>query len=246
MATDGATMTFFAFPREIRDLIYTFLTPKDKTYTITSANTVALAKAFSTLAPDLGIINTSKTVQYEMLETLCPNNTFRFSFPGSDTKTQSMDLELAELMTHIEIYIDLEHFHWERFRVGRHDHEIHGISGQVCEVLRVWNGLSVRRETCRITIKDGISFISPLLRLPFLDAVKTLVGLDTLLIIVLKFKWDLRKLGAVLGPSLGPSTVHYRWPLLEYVDRDYGCIKFHPRRSLAERLEQAAGENMAH
>lgn len=91
MATDRGTMTFFAFPREIRDLIYTYLIPNEKTYSITSANAVANAKAFATSAPDLGIINTSKVVQYEMLEAFYPNNTFRISCPGADTSPQSMD-----------------------------------------------------------------------------------------------------------------------------------------------------------
>lgn len=64
-------MTFLAFPRRIRDLIYASLTPKDKTYTLASANVVAISKAFFTSKPDLGIISISKAVRYEMLETLC-------------------------------------------------------------------------------------------------------------------------------------------------------------------------------
>lgn len=138
-------------------------------------------------------------------------------------------------MTRVEIYIDLGHIHWDRFRVGCHDLEIHGISEQVCEVLRVWNERPIKRESCQITISDNNGFVSPLLRLPFFDAIKTLVGFETLLIIVLKEKPDLRKLGTFLAASLGPSTLHYEWPLLDNVECGYGSIKFHPRRSRPDK-----------
>ena len=77
MASDGETMTFFAFPREIRDLIYSYLTleTRGKTFTIISAT------AFCTSDPDFGIINASKAVQHEMLEGFSPttpsNSRFR-------------------------------------------------------------------------------------------------------------------------------------------------------------------------
>ena len=64
MASDGGSFTFFALPREIRDLIYTCLTPKDETYTIRSAIAVAIAYLAS---PRLGILSASRAFQYEML-----------------------------------------------------------------------------------------------------------------------------------------------------------------------------------
>ena len=61
MATDNIPITFFTLAREIRDLIYAYLIPKAKAYALTSA---------SAIAPYLGLINTSKAVNDEMLEAL--------------------------------------------------------------------------------------------------------------------------------------------------------------------------------
>ena len=60
MVTEGGrTMTFFAFAREIRNLIYVLLAPKDKSYIIISADAVAILEALFNSEPDLGITNVS-------------------------------------------------------------------------------------------------------------------------------------------------------------------------------------------
>lgn len=229
------TLTFFTFPREIRDHIYNFLIPNEKAYTIISANATLFANPLSTSGSLFGIINASKAVRYEILEKICPYNVFRFSFPRSGISPQTTYTALLPLITHVEIHIDLGRFHWERFRTGFDDPEILNISEQVCEMLRMWNKYSAERESCRVSIRDGKQFMSSLLGLPLFHTIKTLVDLETLQIIMLKTKPDMRKLGAVLGPNLGPSTLHYEWPTLDPVQSGYGCIQFHPRAYLGEQ-----------
>lgn len=208
MASDRGIISF-AFPREIRDLIYPYLTSEIKEKSFTIISTEALYASDT----DLGIINTSKAVQHEMVEGLCPSNTFKLTFPWSETKPQALNREVAALMVHVEIYMDLRELHRVRFRAECHDPEIQRISGdgEIRELLRVLQRYIVKLQSCRITIRDYNHFISLLLRPPFLDVVQTLVG--TLLIIVVKYKPDLRKLGAFFAPGLGPSTVHNEWPI---------------------------------
>ena len=67
VASDTSTMAFLALPREIRDLIYTHLDTKFKDYTMTSTKAVTVVKAST---PKIGILNTCKTTQLEMLEIL--------------------------------------------------------------------------------------------------------------------------------------------------------------------------------
>ena len=228
-------MTFLALPRELRDHIYAHLTPSDQTYSITSTKEVTTIEAFDTSEPNLGIINTCKTIQYETLEIICRNNTFRFSFPDFDSSAQSLYHELAPLMTHIDLYIDFGTFPWDRFRDGHRDPEISSISDRVSEALIILNNDAKICKSCRIIIKDRNKYMSPLLRLQFFETVKSLVDVDTLMIVLLKWKPDMRKLGAVLAPSLGPSTLHYEWPLLLWAKWDYGCVQFHPKKFLAGR-----------
>ena len=130
-------------------------------------------------------------------------------------------------MVHVEIYIDFREFHRVTFRAGYHDPEIQRISGEIWELLRLLQRYSAKLQSCRITIRDNNQFLSLLLRLPFLDAIQTLVG--TLLIIVVKYKPDWRKLGAFFAPGLGPSTVHHEWPIQYYAKSNYNSIKFHPK-----------------
>lgn len=243
MATDYKTITFFAFPREIRDLIYTFLTPKEKTYTITSANAVAIAKAFSVSEPDLGIINTCKAIQHEMSEILSPNNTFRFPFPRSDISPQITNPKLAALMLHVEFDIEFGNLHGERFRADSPKSEVHSISEQASELLRIWNRQSIKRESCRRIIRcnrdntQSIDYLS----LPFFQAVQTLVGLDTLLIEVMAYHPNVWRLETLLSPSLGRAAFRYEFPFKvtneAYEGWGSGFLKYRPRKSLAERRE---------
>ena len=234
MAGEVNTMTFLAFPREVLNLIYTHLATKNETYSIAATNVSTMRPP----SPNRGIINSCKIIQYEMLEMLWPRNTFRFSFPCSDTNAQSLFHVFAPRLKRIEFYIDFSSFPWQSFRIGRPlDPEIRRIGEQVCEAISTWNEHPLERESCRIIISDNTRFVSSLLQLRIFEVMKTLSRVETVLIIMLKFKSDLRKLGALLRPSLGPSTVHYMWPSLPDFSRDYGCIKYHPRKFLAEMNE---------
>ena len=232
MASDTSTMTFLALPREIRDFIYANLTTNGKTYSITSTNVVSIGEAPE---PNFGILNTCKIIQLEMLQILCPDNGFRFTFPNADARVQSLYHELAPRTTRMEFHIDFGSFHWQDFKTGYRDPEINYIGNQFCKALREWTSNSTKCESCRIIIDDNANFIHAQFRLQIFKAMKTLVGLETVLILVLNFKPDLRRLGAVLGPSLGPSTVHYELASRYDLEWGYGSIKFHPRKFLAEQ-----------
>ena len=241
MASEASIMTFFLFPREVRSLIYTHLATENETYSIAAKKVTTVGAPL----PNLGIINSCKIIQYEILEMLWLHNTFRFTFPCSDTNTQSLFHDFAPRLTRVEFHIDFVSFPWQSFRIGGHlDPAIHRISEQVCEAICTWNARPVKHESCRIIIRDNTRFVSSLLQLRIFEVMKTLSKVETVLIIMLKFKSDLRKLGALLRPSLGPSTVHYKWPVLPDFARDYGCIKFHPRKFSAEMEEYAAGKVM--
>ena len=234
-------MTFLAFPREIRDLIYTHLATENETYSIAATNVGTVGAPL----PNHGIINSCKIIQYEMLEMLSTRNTFRFTFPCSNDNTQSLFHYYAPRLTRIEFYVDFAPFPWQSFWIGGHlDQAIQRITKQVCDAICTWNAHPIERESCRITIRDNTRFVNPLLRLRIFEVMKTLSRVETVLIIMLRFKSDLRRLGALLRPSLGPSTVHYKWPVLPDSERDYGCIKFHPRKFLAETKEHAARKVM--
>ena len=116
------------------------------------------------------------------------------------------------------------------------DVDINASRGQVYQVLHTLYGKGGHPTI----VRDNTRLISPLLQLPFFDAIMTLVRLEILLITALNFKPALRKLGGFLEPSFGPGTVYYEWPLLdsvEYVEGDYVCVEFHARKFLAEQFE---------
>ena len=241
MDGEASIMTFLAFPREVRNLIYTHLTTENETYSIAATNVATMGPPLS----NLGIINSCKIIQYEMLEMLWPRNTFRFSFPCSDTNKQSLFHDFAPRLTRVELYIDFSSFPWQSFRIGEPlDPAIHRIGEQFCEAICTWNTRLIERESCRIIIRDNTQFVSSLLQLRIFEVVKILSRVETVLIIMLRFKSDLRKLGALLRPNFGPSTVHYMWPVLPDISSDYGCIKFHPRKFLAEMEENEDGKVM--
>ncbi len=55
-------MIFFRFPREIRDLIYSFIILRDKTYTVLCGNETPHPQIILIAKPNLGILWTSKAV----------------------------------------------------------------------------------------------------------------------------------------------------------------------------------------
>ena len=102
MVSGASTMTFLAFPREIRDLIYVHLNTNDTIYSLTATKVATIGGPPSF---DLNTINTCKSIRREMIEILCSHNTFRFMF--SDTSTQSSHDEFASVTTRVELDIDL-------------------------------------------------------------------------------------------------------------------------------------------
>ena len=100
MVSGATTMTFLAFPREIRDLIYVHLNTNDTIYSLTATNIIGGPPSL-----DLSTINTCKSIRREMIKILCSHNTFRFLF--SDTSTQSSYDEFASVTTRVELDIDL-------------------------------------------------------------------------------------------------------------------------------------------
>ena len=231
MATDASSISFLTIPREIRDLIYAHFATKEKTYTITSANLATIGDASGS---NLSLINTCKTIQHEMLDMLCRHNTLRFVFPSSATIAQSLCHKLGALMTRVEFYIDFSSFPWHSFRIGHLDPAARHISEQVCEVLHTWYNQHFERECCGITFDDNVNFVAPLLQLQIFEVLQTFVGVGTLRVIFVQDKSDLRRLGAWLRLSLGPSWIHRKWRVLPDTESDYGCIRFHPRKYLEE------------
>lgn len=231
MASNASSINFLTIPREIRNLIYAYFTTKNLIYTITSANVAAIGDASE---PNLSLINTCTTTQHEMLEMLCRHNTLRFVFPSSGTNAQSLCHKLGALMTRVEFLIDFSSFPWQSFRVGHLDPAARYISEQVCETLRNWYNQPFKRESCQIYFDDNARFVAPLLQLQIFEVLQTFVGLETLLVIMLQDKPDLRRLGASLRVSLGPSWIHRKWPVLPDAESHYGFVRFHPRKFLEE------------
>ena len=142
-------------------------------------------------------------------------------------------------MTRVEFYIDFSSFPWHSFRIGHLDPAARHISEQVCEALRTWYNQPFEREFCRIIFDDNATFVAPLLQLQIFEVLQMFVGVGTLLVIFLQDKSDLRRLGAWLRVSLGPSWIHRKWRVLP---SDYGCIRFHPRKYLEEGTDGGKGD----
>ena len=234
METNKETMTFFSLPREIRDLIYSHLAPKEQTYSITSEKGAISIETFDNSEPDLNIMTLCKAIQYEVLEVLCRNNTFRFSFPGFDTCAKSLFHRLAPLMTHIEFYVDLGSFR----RVQYHqDSKIKRIDDQAREAVRFLTSTATKCKSCRFIINNRDQTMPPPLHFQVFEYIKTLVDIDTLMIVMLQWLPDMWVLGAFLEPSLGPSTLNYEWPSVAGAKWDYGSVTFRPRRFLAKQTK---------
>ena len=242
MASDESSMTFLAFPREIRDLIYTHLITKNETYIITSAKTV---EAEGGTEPNLGIINACKTTQREVLEMLCPHSTIRFPIPASSTSEKSAFYELAGPLAHVEFYVDFMSFDFAA--AGYPKSKTFQVGNEVRGALRKLGWNVARRKSCRIIIRNHlITWASPLLRPPIVDT--TLVGLETLVIKLVETASTLWKVETFLRPNFGPSTVYLEkyyserrpWESFSWegsYPQTHRCIKFHPSNLVAEVQE---------
>lgn len=80
-------MIFFQFPREIRDLIYSFIILRDKTYTVLCGRETPQPQIIFIAKPNLGILWTSKAIQHEFLKQHCAINNFRITLPTDYTST---------------------------------------------------------------------------------------------------------------------------------------------------------------
>lgn len=144
-------------------------------------------------------------------------------------------------MACVEFYVDFSSFPWQSFRVGHLDVAARRTSEQVCEALRTWYNQPFERELCRIIFDDNANFVAPLLQLQIFEVLQTFVGLEILQIMFLKYKPDLRRLGASLRVSLGPSWIHRSWPVIPDAESNYGCVRFHPRKFLEEGTDGGKG-----
>ena len=210
-------MTFLKFPREIRDLIYSFIAPGDETYVIPCAKRKQrLPRIILNSKPDLSILWTSKEIQYEFLETLCAISTFKFVFPrteyDSPISMEPLREDHAHLLQRIEIHMDLKD------------------SNSLA--LRMLNYGNTRRKTCLLTLDNENRL--PYLFIPgaFFNTVGRLSGFDTV-IVAQNFKWD--AVDAIddanfrwyLNLELGPGRIYHEGTAVRH--------EFHPRESLAKR-----------
>ncbi len=94
-------MIFFQFPCEIRDLIYSFIILRDKTYTVLCGNETphwCHPQIIFIAKPNLGILWTSKAIQHEFLKQHCAINSFRITLPTDYTSTQLSKANLLRLI----------------------------------------------------------------------------------------------------------------------------------------------------
>ena len=74
----------------IRDLIYSFIIPRDETYTVLCGSDRPHPQIISIAKPNLRIVWTSETIQHEFLEQHCAINNFRITLPTDHTITQRL------------------------------------------------------------------------------------------------------------------------------------------------------------
>ena len=234
MEINKETMTFFSLPREIRDLIYTHLAPNNEIYSVTSANGAIDIGTFDNSEPNLNVMKICKAIQHEMLEILCRNKTIRFSFPGFDTCAKSLFHRLAPLMRHIDLYVDLGTFRHVKCHQNR---EIQRIGDQFHEAASVLNDNAIKCKSCRLIINNSNQEMPLLLLFRGFESLKTLVGLDTLVIVTKQWLPDMEELGVCLEPSLGPGDIFGEWFPISGAKFGHGFVKFQPRKFLAERMK---------
>ena len=243
-------MGFFVFPREIRDIIYTYLAPDEKTYTVTSSNNVTTIETDGSSDLNLGgIIKACKTTQYEMSQIIYRKHIFRFCFPGFDAGAQAFYQELSPRMTQVELSIDFTSLAFHRYLAGNRDSGIKQTIDQFREGLTLLNRNAKQHRSCRIIINALDRLTSVLLRRQVVDGIKTLVGVETLMVVILRWKKDgVMKLGLEFMPTLvsalGNFAFHDEWPPLSCVKSNYASFIFHPKKYNSERIVQA-GEDKA-
>ena len=192
----------FHFPCEIRDLIYSFITPREEIYAISCVGKTTLAQAVFNARPDLRILWTSKAVQHEFLEILCATNTFRFPIYKGDAfmLEQPLTQHQANLMQHVEIDFD--------------------VTVNITPALRMFRRNKARRKICFITISNDYALSFPH---NLFNAVVYVVGFETV-VVMRTFEehgYIAARLQFYMEAVLGPSSI------CEGVD--FVRYKFHPR-----------------
>ena len=178
------SMTFLHFPREIRDLIYSAIAPRDETYAISCVRKTTLARVVFNARPDLGILWASKAVQHEFLETLCATNTFKFPFSKEDTLALVPPLGPydADLIQRVEINFDL--------------------AVDIAGVLSVFSG----GKYCRFTVEDEYALRYPM---KLINALNYMAGFETVIVLrPYRLTIDPEVLQIKSEFVLGPSSVH--------------------------------------
>lgn len=226
MADGGGSMTFLQLPREIRNAIYAFIIPRGIVFLIPSENPGSLPEFLSSAMPDLGILWTSKVVQHEVLESLCVNNGFQFSFPRAGSLSELMSQEQANLMQRIVINLHMIviDFYCERFHK-----KDNWVRGQFSEALRLFSGDEAKRKKCRIYIDYGDKLdFSPHIQ-GFFDDVKYLNGFDTIVVVhkLQGITTSVSRVQSYLATTLGPNSVSH--------EKGVVCNEYHPREFLTQR-----------
>ena len=206
-------MTFLRFPREIRDLVYSFIIPEAETYIIPCTKKSSLPRLIFRAKPELRILWVSRTIHYEFLERLCAISTFRFTFPRVHgvlfPVRHPVSASHASLLQRIEIESDL----LDSFSAT--------VSMLTCG--------EMKGQACRIILKNNYNIPFKSIMKEWSTLLKRLKGYETVTM-VQNFKLDgideLRPrwyMGSILGPS------H------EYWEGSAVCWEFHPRRFVVKR-----------
>ena len=198
----------FHFPREIRDLIYSFITPREEFYAVSCVGKTTLAQAVFNARPDLRILWTSKAVQHEFLEILCATNTFRFPIYKGDAfmLEQPLTQYQANLMQHVEIDFD--------------------VTVNIAPALQMFRRDKARRKICFITISNDCALSFPH---NLFNAVGYVVGFETVIVMRTfeENEYIAARLQFYMEAVLGPSSV------CEGVD--FVRYEFHPRSFVLKR-----------
>lgn len=192
MVNYSSSMTFLQFPREIRDLVYSFIAPRNETYTAISCIwETTLPRVINSASPDVGILWTSKAVQHEFLESVCATNTFKFLiFEGhAPVLVQPLPQHDANLLRRVAIDFD--------------------VIVNIAPALRMFSHDKAKRKDCLIFISNDSAINFPQ---NLFDALDYVVGFETVEVVRM-FECDnidAERLQLHMEAVLGPSSIHQK------------------------------------
>lgn len=224
MTSSNSGMRLLRLPREIRDLIYSFIVLSEDTYLFSSTNPyprlARLPLIIFKANPKLGILWTSRAILLEVMESICAISTIRFIFSRGNgiltATTPPVSEDYIKLMKQIEINMDL----------------LDCISSS--PALRMLGRDKIKRKSCRVTINNQYLLLFDYVVQGFLDAIAYLEGFETV-IVVQRFKQNALYGGRprwYMESILGPSR--------EWSEDAAVCNEFHPREFLAKRSRSVA------